>query len=168
MANRIVAILALVAAGILASPLVLNKHQNSSFVEAIKEPPFPSQFTQNATILALKEHTVALKPPKKLFTKYHETNNPSSRKTGKRYNNSAWVIQVGNFKDKVNAFRLLNKLRSQGFNAFIQQKGAAFGEEMKVYVGPETQRDSAEYLATKLSQEAQLSGVIKSYKPLSS
>jgi cell division septation protein DedD len=165
MLNRIVAILVLIAAGILVSPLMPNKHQNGSFTEAIKEPPFPNQLTQNATILALKENNINTKNAKKLFAKYHTTTQSNSIESKK--NNFAWVVQIGNFKDKINAFRLVNKLRSQGINAFIHQKGAAFGEETKVYIGPETKRDSAEFLATKLSKEAQLSGVVKSYQPLS-
>src|SRR5579872_7488431 len=35
--------------------------------------------------------------------------------------NPAWVIQMGSFKNKANALRLVNQLRANGYRAFIQQ-----------------------------------------------
>ncbi len=172
MVNRIIGILVLLAIGVLLSPFFATHSTQSFLTEAIKEPPFPDQFAQSDTIRALRDHNNWLNREKAKLSllKYpslkhnltiHEITHTTTQET-------AWVIQVGAFKNKIDAFRLVNKLRSRGYNAFIHQKNAAFGAETKVYIGPENKRNSAESLASKLSKEDRISGVITSFKPLAS
>lgn len=76
--------------------------------------------------------------------------------------NRVWVIQIGSFKNKTNALRLVNTLRASGYRAFIQQYAA----NTRVFVGPETKQNSARDLAGQIENEMHLKGVVISYKPL--
>ena len=160
MLNRIIGILVLLAVGILVYPFAFNSHDSFSghASEGIRMPSFPSPQTQNQTIKALSQADEgAAAKAQKTSKKYAKSN----------FKNVAWVIQVGSYSDKVKALSLVNQLRAKGYNAFIHQTNAAFGDEVQVYVGPEGKRDSAALLATKLAKETKLSGVVKTYKLLS-
>lgn len=76
---------------------------------------------------------------------------------------SVWVIQMGSFKNKSNAIRLVNNLRSKGYPAFIQQ----IASSTRVFVGPSAKQTSARTLASKIKSETQMDGIVISYKPLS-
>jgi len=79
---------------------------------------------------------------------------------------SAWVIQVGSYKNKENALRIVNHLRANGYRAFIQQVTTALGEHTRVFIGPENKRTAALALAGRLHSEMHLQGIVISYKPL--
>ncbi len=78
---------------------------------------------------------------------------------------SAWVIQLGSFKQKSNALKLVNKLRAKGYRAFIQNINVASGESTRVFVGPEHHQASAQIVASELQNNMKLRGIIISYKP---
>lgn len=79
---------------------------------------------------------------------------------------AAYVIQLGSFKQKANALRLVNKLRAKGYRAFIQSMEASSGSSnTRVFVGPEHQQASARLVASQLNKEMQLHGIVISYKP---
>ncbi len=80
----------------------------------------------------------------------------------------AWVIQLGSFKSKSNAEQLANKLRKQGYKAFIHEtKSSKRGQNTaRVYVGPEFKKFTALTLANKIEREMNMHGIIVSYNPL--
>ena len=78
---------------------------------------------------------------------------------------AAWVIQLGSFKDKANALKLANQLRSKGYRAFIQNYSASTGQHTRVFVGPESQQKSARLVAAELKKGMRLHGIVISYKP---
>jgi cell division septation protein DedD len=80
---------------------------------------------------------------------------------------AAYVIQLGSFRQKTNALRLVNKLRANGYRAFIQHVPASSGEgeNTRVFVGPEHQQASARLVASDLEKELKLHGIVISYKP---
>jgi cell division septation protein DedD len=80
--------------------------------------------------------------------------------------NAAWVIQMGSFKNKVHALRMVNRLRSSGYPAFIQKIGTPFGDSTRVFVGPQLKKDSAHAMAKKIDNDLHLRGIVISYKPL--
>lgn len=64
-----------------------------------------------------------------------------------------WVVQLGSFSKKANADSLVNKLRSQGFNAYddtIQVEGK--GTMYRVRIGPELDKKRAQATQKKLQQ----------------
>lgn len=80
--------------------------------------------------------------------------------------NHAWVIQIGSFKNKTNAIRLVNQLRENGYHAFIQQVNTISGDSTRVFIGPEYKQTSARALASRLENDLHIHGMIISYKPL--
>lgn len=78
---------------------------------------------------------------------------------------AAWVIQLGSFKNKAHALRLVNKLRAEGYRAFIQHVNVASGENTRVFVGPEHQEKAARQLAGEIQTSMKLRGIVISYKP---
>lgn len=64
-----------------------------------------------------------------------------------------WVVQLGSFTKKANADSLVNKLRSQGFNAYgdaiqVADKGTMY----RVRIGPELDKQRAQATQKKLQQ----------------
>lgn len=80
--------------------------------------------------------------------------------------NEAWAVQIGSFKNKANALRLVDQLRADGYRAFIQQVSSAFGQNIRVLIGPESKRDAAYALASRLKSDLHIHGIVVSYKPL--
>jgi DedD protein len=79
----------------------------------------------------------------------------------------AWVIQMGSFKEKHNARRLADKLRTSGYKAFTREiKSARGGVQTRVYIGPEHKQLAAVKLSTKLEQNMNMRGFVVMYKPL--
>src|SRR4029079_3179651 len=79
---------------------------------------------------------------------------------------AAWVIQIGSYKNKSNALRLVNQLRSNGYAAFLQEVSTEEGRHTRVYVGPLGQQKSALSLREQINKEMHLRGVVISYQPL--
>jgi len=65
---------------------------------------------------------------------------------------SAWAVQVGNFRSKKNAYALQDKLRKQGFTAFVETVDEDNIPSFRVRVGPELKRELAETLRKKLTK----------------
>lgn len=80
--------------------------------------------------------------------------------------NASYVIQIGSFKNKTNALKLVNALRANGYPAFIQKMSTSVGENTRVFVGPSNRRNAAVAMADKLENHMHLKGIIISYQPL--
>ncbi len=63
----------------------------------------------------------------------------------------AWVLQLGAFNERAKANALRDELRSKNYKAFTDE----FSDEelIRVYVGPELQREKIEVLQRKLAKE---------------
>lgn len=79
---------------------------------------------------------------------------------------SVWVVQIGSFKDKANALRVVNQLRARGYKAFIQQINTAMNDTTRVFIGPLHKRSNAYALVERLQNEMHIKGIVISYKPL--
>lgn len=77
-----------------------------------------------------------------------------------------WVIQLGSFKNKTNALKLVNQLRASGYRAFIQEVNTSMGDSTRVFVGPENKQAFARDIANQLENSLHMHGIIISYKPL--
>ena len=77
---------------------------------------------------------------------------------------TAWVIQMGSFKDKSNANRLANSLRAKGYKAFTYETKR--NGQTRVYVGPEGKQMAAASLASKIQEDTNMRGLILTFKPL--
>jgi len=182
MLNRIIGILVILALGVLIYPFAFNAHSLhdhfNGHPDSIRIPAFPSSQTQNDTIKALHHSTeetenkvkvakLYVLKQKKPLPKITSLDGKDKKHVKAGLKNVVWVVHVGTYREKVTALSLVNQLRAKGYNAFIHQINAAFGEEVEVYIGPEAKKDTAALLATKLAKETKLSGVVKMYKLLS-
>lgn len=63
----------------------------------------------------------------------------------------AWTLQIGAFQDGANAQKLVDELRSKGFQAYSDYFA---GEKLtRVYVGPELKQENIQALQRQLQQE---------------
>ncbi len=128
--------------------------EEGSLNSLFKKPPHEDRHTHVQSLMVLKT------PSQKLLQT--ETTDDGLLKL----KSTVWVVQIGSYKDKTNALRIVNQLRSSGYRAFIQDASTAFEDTTRVYVGPERKRTNALALADRLQNEMKVKGIIVSYKPL--
>lgn len=126
------------------------------------------QLSTNGKVVSNKN--VKIKPVTKNvidLTKPHPlSQSPGVNKDLFTLQNSSWVIQIGSYKEKDNALRIVNQLRAKGYKAFIQEVSTPVGDSTRVFVGPESKQHAARQLATQIENNMQLRGIVISYKPL--
>ena len=132
-------------------PSIVNNIQSDT-ATSIKSTSSPDHVT---SALMTQEKAVPDKQPV-----------PIIQKAIQPLKNAAWVIQMGSFKNKTNALRLVNQLRANGYHAFIQKVSTPFGESIRVFVGPENKRTTARQLASRLENDMHIHGIVIHYKPL--
>ena len=75
----------------------------------------------------------------------------------------AWVVQMGSLKNKSNAHRLVEQLKTSGFKAFAHEVTSPAGAvRTRVYIGPEYKQASAKKLSARIEQQTKLQGFITS------
>ncbi len=79
-------------------------------------------------------------------------------------NLQGWVVQAGSFAEKDNALNLQNRLRAQGFAAFVTEVEIAPQQwRFRVYVGPELLKENAEQQRKNLQKQEGIDGNLLSY-----
>ena len=73
---------------------------------------------------------------------------------------SGWMVQVGSFAQKNNAYSLRDRLRDGGLIAHVEAFDSSSGAGFKVLLGPELDRAGAQLLRERLRQEFELNGII--------
>ena len=76
---------------------------------------------------------------------------------------TAWVVQVGSFSSRDSAIGLRDKLRKQGFAAFVESFEKAGKSSHRVRIGPETSRDRSEKTLAALNRKMKLKGIVVTY-----
>lgn len=76
---------------------------------------------------------------------------------------TAWVVQLGSFANEENANKLNEKLRKQGFTAFVEPVKRKSKIRYRVRVGPELLRSDAEALQKKLKEKVELDSLVIKY-----
>lgn len=107
------------------------------------------------------------KPQKHKQMKSAATTQPKYERILPNLKKTAWVVQLGSFKDKSNARRLADKLRAKGFKAFIHEVKSKQGStQTRVYIGPEYKHVAAIKLSMKIENQTKMHGYIVQFKPL--
>lgn len=88
---------------------------------------------------------------------------PSSPGKGARDGMPSWVIQVASVATPEGAAALEGKLRSSGFQAFVEKAQVNGKLYYRVRVGPEVDRARAEQTAARLRERHKLETLIKGY-----
>ncbi|MFT5426597.1 MAG: DedD protein [Gammaproteobacteria bacterium] len=76
---------------------------------------------------------------------------------------SAWIVQLGSFSDEENAESLNEKLRKEGYPAFVEPLKKNGKMSYRVRVGPEIKRSEADLLLKRLKEKMKLDGIVVSY-----
>ncbi len=71
-----------------------------------------------------------------------------------------WAVQLGSFSNQENAERLAADLRKQGYAAFLSQLDTGSGALHRVRIGPQKDRDGAEFVAAKLGKSGHSGQVV--------
>jgi len=81
----------------------------------------------------------------------------------KRVGLTAWIVQLGSFNTKENADLLNERLRKDGYPAFVEPLQQEGGTIYRVRVGPELLRSDADSLLDKLKTSMKLDGIVLRY-----
>jgi DedD protein len=76
---------------------------------------------------------------------------------------NAWVVQVGSFSKRESAIDLRDKIRKQGFAAFVESFDKNGAAAHRVRVGPETTRGRSEQTLAALKEKMKLGGIVVTY-----
>ena len=76
---------------------------------------------------------------------------------------SGWVVQLASLASKDNALALRERLRGQGYTAFVEELKTPQGMLYRVRVGPELERANADDLRNRLEQRVQIKGIVTRY-----
>jgi DedD protein len=80
--------------------------------------------------------------------------------TRKHSSIQAWALQVGSFKDKINAHSLKDRLMVKGFPAYVDTQKTPDKTSFRVRIGPELDRSRLEKLKQKVLKSEKLKGMI--------
>jgi DedD protein len=71
-----------------------------------------------------------------------------------------WAVQVGSFGREDNAHEQVQRLRAEGFPAFVERASANGRAVWRVKVGPRAQRDDALRLRDEVQRQMDVSGIV--------
>ncbi len=78
----------------------------------------------------------------------------------------AWVVELPDIKDPVEAENLVQTLRRKGFNAYSRPYKSLLGVLTRVFVGPEIKPEQMKHVAEQLNTELHLTTQIVAFDPL--
>ena len=162
--QRLVGVIVLTALAVIFVPMLFDDpvEQSGRSISELKIPEMPVKEFQSNLQAAPESVDDVLRTPD--FD--NRVQAPTQRSSGTGNGNSAkarsklerWVIQLGSFDSKENALKFRDKLRKQGFSAFVE----SFNEMYRVRVGPELDRTRAEKTLALIEQKNNLKGMIVS------
>ena len=121
-----------------------------------REQPKAEEIAQNTTPTPLAASPVVTNPTP-TTTKSDHHSNPSAAQA---FSASGFVVQVAAFSHKSDAVALRDRLKSQGFTAFIQSVKTEKGVLNRVRVGPIIQQAKAEQVKARLAETVGITGMI--------
>jgi DedD protein len=179
--NRLVGTIILVALAVIFLPDILDGKKQSSqdvFVELPQRPAmqdvdpgtdFPTERVKQAAMrqIEIVNDRAVDDPPQDEATvsteNVQQQASPAEVVQNTQQSNSqgvGWVIQLGSFRHQKNVRDLLDKLQGAGYRAFSRPVQTSSGELIKVFVGPDLQKDKLEKAVPHLKELTQLQGHI--------
>jgi len=76
---------------------------------------------------------------------------------------TAWVVQLGSFTAEANATGLVERLKKDGYTAFIEPVNDAEKVSYRVRVGPELSEADADRVRDELAEKVKLKGIVMRY-----
>lgn len=158
MQQRLIGAILLVALGVIFIPVLLDgsgfKSRYSRSIEMPPEPEFPplSEITLEPVVpthVKQKSATATVKKPE-----------PSKPKTALKQPGNAFALQVSTVTIKDNAYALRDKLRKDGYSAYVESSTKNGKTSYRVRIGPELEKSRLEKMKVTLSKEQGLDGFI--------
>ncbi|MCW8957208.1 MAG: SPOR domain-containing protein [Gammaproteobacteria bacterium] len=72
----------------------------------------------------------------------------------------AWALQVGSFKDETNALVLRDKLRANGYPAYVEALKSSSKIPYRVRIGPELDRERVNKLKQTILEKEKIQGMV--------
>jgi len=145
--QRIIGIVALLALGMIFIPILFSN-----------EVPMDERINSR----------IELPPPPKLPTYQRHSKKQLTKPTVKIRDTveipEVWVVQLGVFKNKLNAAKLIQELRAKGFPAFTKLGKTGNEKATRVFIGPEIDRQKAKQIAMKLEKVFKIHGMVVRHK----
>ena len=150
----------LVALGVIFIPVLLDgsgfKSRSSRSIEIPPEPKFPplSEIKLDPVVPTHVKKKSAPAPVKK-----PEPAKPKT-KTALKQPGNAFALQVSTVTIKDNAYALRDKLRKQGYAAYVESSTKNGKTSYRVRIGPELDKSRLEKMKATLSKQQGLDGFI--------
>jgi len=158
--QRLIGAILLVALGVIFIPVLLDgsgfKSRNSRSIEMPPEPKFPplSEIKLEPVVPTHLNQKSASTPVKK-----SESGKPET-KTALKQPVTAFALQVSTVTIKDNAYALRDKLRKDGYAAYVESGTRNGKTTYRVRIGPELDKSRLEQMKATLSKENGLDGFI--------
>jgi DedD protein len=158
--QRLIGAILLVALGVIFIPVFLDgsgfKSRNSRSIEMPPEPEFPplSEIRLEPVVPThIKEQSAPVPVPVKKA-------DSGSSMTALKEPVNAFALQVSTVTIKDNAYDLRDKLRKQGYSAYVETRTKNGKTSYRVRIGPELDKGKLEKMKATLSKEQGLDGFI--------
>ncbi|MGR9114346.1 MAG: SPOR domain-containing protein [Gammaproteobacteria bacterium] len=132
----------------------------------VEEPVFEAEIDSEPDLAA---DTNAASPltgptsePEPASARKSQIKSPVANATDSSSYAAGWYIQMGSFSQKENAFSLRDKLRAQGFPAFVDEASVGGNKSYRLVVGPKHDKSSAELLQAKLDKQSHTKSLLMS------
>lgn len=86
-----------------------------------------------------------------------------TEKSTQSVNSAAWVVQVGTFRDAINANKLVSKLQKDGLPAYTRTIKQSDKALTLVFVGPKVRKQDADALKESLQSKYRLDGFVRQH-----
>ncbi len=150
----------LVALGVIFIPILLDgsgfKSRNSRSIEMPPEPKFPplSEIKLEPVVPTHVKQRSESAPVKKTESSELKT------KTALKQPGNAFALQVSTVTIKDNAYALRDRLRDEGYSAYVESSTKNGKTSYRVRIGPELDMSRLEKMKATLSKEQGLDGFI--------
>ena len=148
------------------APIKAKVAESAPKQEKKAESKVDSKPAKAKTAAKVKPKVVAkaeVKPTPKPVVKKAPAKTAKASKPSVKKGVSAWVIQVGSFGSKKNAYGLRDKLRGKGFNAFVDSIHQKEKTTYRVRIGPEVKKSKADTMLAKVQKITGSKGFVTRY-----
>lgn len=114
----------------------------------------------------LKPEQNVIRSPQSISETKTNKDSPAKTNTGQKPKPAtqssihAWSLQVGSFKDEVNALVLRDKLRANGYPAYVEALKTATNIPYRVRIGPELDRERVIKLKQIILEKEKIQGLV--------
>lgn len=173
--NRLVGTLILVSLGVIFLPDVFDG-EKAHYEENYQAIPLREDADDAVLTQPVKapEEVESFMPPDPVTVTIDSDSGSAEPQTGTQavtppkegYNDSAWIIRLGTFRNIENAKNLVATLRSKGYAAQLMPKDIKEGDLARVEVGPDVSKEKLESMTADLESLTGLKGQLLRFNPL--